>query len=71
MFLGSDQDPRREGTTMLRPTIYIPSGQIPRLDSRPIATNQSGAQPAPDATKHETNPAGERERSPEPEFQGV
>ena len=53
---------------MLRPTIYIPSGQLPPPDSRPSVTNPSGVQPTPAPTTPEANPPGERERSPEPEF---
>lgn len=53
---------------MLRPTIYIPSRQLQRLDPRPAAPNQSATQPTQGAPAPEANPAGEPTSSPEPEL---
>ncbi len=53
---------------MLRPTIYIPSRQIQRLDPRLGTTEAAGAMPAPPATPQQTSPAGEPTRSSEPEL---
>ncbi len=53
---------------MLRPTIYIPSRQIQRLDPRLGTTEATGANPAPPAAPRETSPAGEPTGSPEPEL---
>ncbi len=56
---------------MLRPTIYIPSRQIQRLDPRLGTTGAAGAISAAPATTQESGPAGERTRSPDPELVAI